>query len=153
MTTPRYLFERLHNISTYQLLVLVAPAEVPQPILTIGSDAIEVRLQHSKYSNILISVGEYPLLSDTAQIRPAGDHYEIKIKYSNTDLPHSLDDDEEPLPKIETLTTINCRFCGLELAGDLSKQYVPVLNECTNKATQNGAQFSFSERSALAALE
>jgi hypothetical protein len=122
--TPRYLFERLHNVSTYQLLVLVAPTEVPQPILTIRSNAIEVRLQHAKYSDILLAVPQYPLLANTAQIRPAEDHYEIKIKYSNPDLP-SLDDDDEVLPNIEALSTIYCRFCGLELAGDASKQYVP----------------------------
>lgn len=124
--TPRYLFERLHNVSTYQLLVLVAPTEVPQPILTIRSNAIEVRLQHAKYSDILLAVPQYPLLANTAQIRPAEDHYEIKIKYSNPDLP-SLDDDDEVLPNIEALSTIYCRFCGLELAGDASKQYVPLL--------------------------
>ncbi len=121
--TPRYLFERLHNVSTYQLLLLVAPSDVPQPSLTIRSDAIEVRLQHSKYSDIFIAVPQYPLLSNTAQIRPAADHYEIKIKYSNPDLP-SLDEDDEPLPNIDLLHTIYCRFCGLELAGDPSRQYV-----------------------------
>lgn len=123
--TPRYLFERLHNVSTYQLLVLVAPSEVPQPILTIRSDAIEVRLQHAKYSDISIAVPQYPLLANTAQIRPAEDHYEIKIKYSNPDLP-SLDDEDEALPSLARLCAIYCRFCGLELVGDASKQYVRV---------------------------